>query len=200
MTTTPIPLSSAKAHPATALFKQAIAAYEAGNIDGAIDGYNSVLKMDPAHVSAWLNLGTALRKKGLFEASVAATLRALALRPDDAACYTNLGNCLIDLDRQDEALAAHKKAYEIEPNSFLIRRNYGVALRDCGKFEEALTFLDAAEELNAKKENIAWERAMCLLHMADYARGWPAFESRWKQAGMRERVSSSRENGRKASS
>lgn len=169
-------------------FKKGVKAYEEGHIDDAIEKYAAVLRKAPAHAAAWLNLGTALRKKGYFESSVAATMRAVTLRPNDASGHTNLGNCLIDLDRQKEALEAHGRAYELAPDSFLIRRNYGVALRECGEFEKALELLDAAQELNTKGENIEWERAVALLHLALYKEGWAAFEARWKQPGMQERV------------
>lgn len=175
--------------PISVLFKEAVALYEEGNLEESADIYRKILETSPRHLYAWLNLGTTLRKLGHFSASAVCCERAIALKPDDAGFYTNFGNVLIDLDRNEQALAAHEKAALLDPKSYLVIRNHAIALRECGQFEKSLTVFEQAEKLNTKNENLEWEKAIALLHLARYKEGWRAFEARWKQPGMRERMS-----------
>lgn len=181
-------------HPKTSAqedgFKAAVALYESGKHAEAADAFRAILKKSPTHNGAWLNLGTALRKMGHHEASLAATTRALELKPDDAGTLTNLGNCLVDLDRLGEALALHEKAMALKPGDFLVRRNYTIALREAGMFQKALPIFEDLLKQKPDDISLGWEKALTHLYLADYKKGWDAFEIRWKLPGMNERVSS----------
>ncbi|MEO1386846.1 MAG: tetratricopeptide repeat protein [Cyanobacteria bacterium J06634_6] len=69
----------------------------------------------PATVSAYIDLGNALRKIGQFSAAEAAFRQATLLNPENPLAQYNLGEALTDLGRSDEAEAAHQSARSLYP-------------------------------------------------------------------------------------
>ena len=185
----PVKLQQKTNPAAQAAFRKAVALFEAGKIAESVAEYKEALRHDGAYASAWINLGTSLRKLGHFEASAACSLRALALSPQNPSYLTNLGNCLVDLDRLNEALAAHAEAVRLRPDDFLARRNYSIALREAGRFEEALMFFQALGKEKPEDVSLKWEEALTYLQLGRYQEGWKAFEIRWQLPNMQERRS-----------
>lgn len=169
------------------LFKEAAEFMQREEFSKAAEHYRAMLYLQPHHSGGWLNLGTALRRLGHMEASVACAKRALDLSPGQASILTNLGNCLVDLDRKEEAIAAHREAVQIQPQDFLIRRNYAIALRDFGLYEQALEQFDIALSLQPKDIATEWDRAITYLYLGRYAEGWQAFECRWNMGKLKPR-------------
>lgn len=163
-----------------ALLKQANTALRDGKQAEAAQQYAGLTRARPDSVAAWMNLCTALRQQKHVAAAIAAGRRAIALAPDNAGALTNLGNALMDDSHVDEALAMQRYAYSLAPQDPLVRRNLAIALRESGHFEEALTHFDALTAHAPHDAGLGWEQALCLLYLGDYARGWPAFEARWK--------------------
>ncbi len=165
-------------------FARAQAAFRDGKLPQAAALYRAAVTQDPAHFAAWMNLGTCLRRMGQLDAAIIAGTRARALQPDNTGCLTNLGNALVDASRIDEALALHRRALELAPDDLLVQRNLAVCLREAGQFDEAHARFTALAAHFPDEINLPWEQALCLLYQADYARGWPAFEARWKLPAM----------------
>jgi Flp pilus assembly protein TadD len=69
-----------------------------GQLDLAIATATKASKLDPKLGSAWINLGTALAKKGDFSAAERAYQRALSLDPSDPRAKANLAE-LAELKR-----------------------------------------------------------------------------------------------------
>jgi Flp pilus assembly protein TadD len=169
-------------HP---IFKKAVAFFEAGDYQSAYTLFALLIHEDPKNYSAWLNAGTALRKLKKFDASYVCTKRAIALEPDNAGAYTNLGNCLIDLDRMDDAIKAHEKAVALKPADLSLVNNYALALREAGLFEKAYQQFQMILNHQPHNMSIKWDQALTSLYMADYQKGWEAFETRWHVQGMK---------------
>ncbi|MEL7068210.1 MAG: tetratricopeptide repeat protein [Cyanobacteria bacterium J06581_3] len=70
----------------------------------------------PETVSAYIDLGNALRKIGQFAAAESAFRQATLLNPDNAMAQYNLGEALNDLGRNDEAEVAYQTAQRLYPN------------------------------------------------------------------------------------
>lgn len=162
------------------LLKQANASLRAGKQAEAAQQYAALTRARPDNVAAWMNLCTALRQQKHLCAAIAAGRRAIALAPDNSGGLTNLGNALMDASHVDEALALQRRAYSLAPSDLLVRRNLAIALRESGHFAEALTHFAALAADAPDDANLGWEQALCMLYMGDYARGWPAFEARWR--------------------
>ena len=165
-------------------FARAQDALKAGKLAEAASLYRAAVTHDPAHFAAWMNLGTCLRRMGHLDAAIVAGERARELQPDNTGCLTNLGNALVDASRIDEALAIQRHALSLAPDDLLIKRNLAVCLREAGLFDEAYAHFNALIAHFPDDANLPWELALCHLYQADYAQGWPAFESRWKLPAM----------------
>ena len=172
------------------IFKRAVVFFEQGKFSEASALYKQVLEKNPKDASAWLNLGTALRRMDRSEAAIACCRRALELSPGNSSYLTNYGNALADLEQEQESLDAHAAAARAKPDDFLICRNYAIALRDFRHFDEALVYFDKALRLRPDDVSLQWDRAITYLHLGRFKEGWEAFEVRWKVPPMQERVMS----------
>jgi Flp pilus assembly protein TadD len=80
----------------------------AGQLDLAISTATKASVLDPKLGSAWINLGTALAKKGDLPAAERAYQRALALDPSDPRAKANLAE-LAEMKREKSGVAPEKK-------------------------------------------------------------------------------------------
>jgi hypothetical protein len=163
-----------------ALFDQSLQAQRQGRDDDAIALYNTLLARAPNHLPAYNNLGVALRKTERFAEAVACYRRSLEADPDNPQTLSNLGNALKDLHRLDEAIATLRRAVGLRPDDAGIVYNLGIALKDAGRLDEALAQYARAQSLRPDDRDIPWDTALALLAKPDFARGWPAYESRWR--------------------
>ena len=100
----------------------------------AMNAYNKVLELEPAHAEALLNLGNIHREH--LDIAVAGTYyeRAVAAAPGNAAAHSNLGIVYKDQGRMEAALSAFKKAVELDPTMHQARSNLLFCL--CFKTDE----------------------------------------------------------------
>jgi tetratricopeptide (TPR) repeat protein len=89
---------------------------EATEIDEAVRAYREVLRLDPEHAEARVNLGRLLHEHGDVEAAARHYRQAMALRPNDATAAYDLGVALQDLGRLEEAAQVYRGAIELEPD------------------------------------------------------------------------------------
>ena len=92
----------------------------------ALDGYQSVLRVDPSHYWARLQLGRCYLALGRGPEAVEALGACVALRPDAPWGYSVRGLALAMLRRFDEAEADLGRALAIDPNCLPARMNRGV--------------------------------------------------------------------------
>ncbi len=98
-----------------ALYRSAIARFDAGDGPGALANCQRVLAVEPAHAAAFNLLGVLLAERLDHAGAVAAFSRSLAVRLHSSSAWHNLANSLDQLGRLDEARAAYAKARELDP-------------------------------------------------------------------------------------
>ena len=110
--------------------------------------FGEVVQADPNNATHWMNLATARRGAGNFEAALQAYLRASELGCASADFYFNVG--LTHLDRRDyeSARAVLKKALELAPADALIRSEYIHACYETLETEAALEALQGWTEFS----------------------------------------------------
>src|SRR5262245_3829028 len=79
---------------ADALFAQAVARHQAGDVIGAIEYYEAALAKDPARVDARSNLGAAYARLGRYDEAVEQYRQALAREPGQTPVRFNLALAL----------------------------------------------------------------------------------------------------------
>jgi len=77
------------------------------------------------------------------------------------------------------ALRCYAQAFVDAPDFAPAWNNYGNVMRECGFPERAIPFLQHAEILDPNNITTKFNLAVAHLLAGDYARGWPAYESRW---------------------
>lgn len=98
----------------------------------------------------------------------------------DPAVLIEEGNRLRSENRPDQALKCYMLAMVQDPNSSAAFNNYGNVMRECGFPKRGIPFLQYAIEVDPTSITAQFNLAVSYLIMGDYARGWPAYESRWQ--------------------
>jgi predicted O-linked N-acetylglucosamine transferase (SPINDLY family) len=90
--------------------------YEAGDLDGAIDLCQAVLRLDDRHYGALYLLGSVLGEKKKLDDAAAALARAIAVDPSRPLAHFNLATVLRGMGRHAEALASLERARAAKPD------------------------------------------------------------------------------------
>lgn len=164
---------------ANLLVRQGGALQSANQMSKAIAHYIQAAHMETRVPDLWNNLGVALRNLGLFPAAEACYHRSVALRPYNASGRSNLGNLLREVGRLEEAEAMHQSAAARAPRNPQILYNWALVARDDGRPEDSYKLFERVLEIDPNNSECLWDKALSMLQQGDYARGWPAYESRW---------------------
>jgi tetratricopeptide (TPR) repeat protein len=79
-----------------------------------------------------------------------------------------------------QALQCYTLAMCHDPDSAAAFNNYGNVMREMGQPRRGIPFLEHAIILDPNNVTAKFNLAVSYLIMGDYARGWPAYESRWQ--------------------
>lgn len=160
-------------------FGQAVALHKDGRHDEAARLYRLCLARDPNSATAWTNYGALLRRMGRLAPAVAAHRRALEIDPRLVNARSNLANALCDLGEAEEAIGIRRGLLAEDPDSPERLRDLCVALRGARRNEEVVEAVDRAEAEHGPSEILRLQRALALLMLGDYARGFRDFEARY---------------------
>lgn len=128
-------------------FNRALQKHKAGQWTAAKAAYRQIIKAQPDHFGALINLGLMAFHAGDFESATTFILRATLIEPNDARAHYNLGSALFELGRLDDAVTSYTRALELDPNHAAANLNLGNALRLQGKLDHAVATCARAIEL-----------------------------------------------------
>ena len=148
--------------------------------DEALEHFHRAVALQPGSAQFHYNLGKAQRDAEQFEASVESFRRALAIEPHLPPALNNLGNSLRDLGRLEEAVPLYQRALQIRANHPPTLHNLGLALRGLMRLDEATRCFDTALAFDPGHHECRVSRAMLLLLLGDFSRGWREYERRWE--------------------
>lgn len=109
-----------------------------GQLDEAIESYQSALEFDPAEAGIFLNLGNVLVDRERYEEAARAYQSAVDLNTSSPEAWNALGVALKHLDRLPESIAAHRRALELQPLCAETWFHLGISLRASGKQVESI--------------------------------------------------------------
>jgi len=165
---------------AAAWFARGNALAALGRAEAALDSYDRAVALQPDLAEARLNRGRALETLGRLDAALDNYAAAVALRPGWPEALSNQGAALREAGRLDAALAAFDQALAAAPERAELHYNRGLVLYAQGAFLAAADSYQRALTLRPEYGEAALNRAISLLTAGDFARGWPAFEARWR--------------------
>jgi len=146
-------------------FRQAVAAYERGQLLEAERLCRAILDADTGHFDATRLLGTVQYRGGRHAEALASYDAALALTPDHAETHSNRGSALKELRRHAEALASYDRALAIAPGFAEAHYNRGGVLKDLKQFGEALASYDRALAIRPRHPDTLNNRGNVLKEM-----------------------------------
>ena len=121
---------------------------KAGDVQGALEHYQTAVEANPDFMLAWSNLGDLLGRTGAVEAAVDAFKNALKQDPDNPEIQYNLGVRLAEMGHTDEAASWYRSAMKLAPQDVRILNNLGLLLAGQGNRQEAETLFRRAIELS----------------------------------------------------
>lgn len=119
------------------LFRQGIAAQQAGDFEQARTHYLEVLTWVPDHADSLHLTGLSYVQSGRPEQALGPVGTAIRLQPNRAEYYDSLGLALKALGRLPEAIEALQQAVRLKPGLFGAQYNLGNALYAAGRHEDA---------------------------------------------------------------
>jgi len=106
--------------------------------DAAREIYERVLRVDPAHAGAHVNLGRLLHEKGRFADAERAYRRALLACGSEPLLHFNLGVLLEDMGRKSGAMDAYERALGEDPRFADCHYNLALLCEDLDKPAKAI--------------------------------------------------------------
>jgi len=149
----------------------------------AVDSADRALAIDPAHAEAHATRANALLGLGRSEEALESYTQAIAIQPGLAPVYSNRGNALCRLGRHAEALDNCDRAIALDPAYPDPLINRAMVLQELGRYPEALADYDRALRLDPDRPEARWANGCTHLTVGDFAKGWEAYEWRWKVEG-----------------
>lgn len=125
-------------------YKKALLLHQKGNLDGALDVYQDILKEEPNNADALHLLGVVYAQKGMHQAAIEFLDKAIDLNPSDGNYYKNYGNICLQLAKFDDAVINYKKSLsivEVDPEIFF---RIGFCLQKKNKIDEAIIYYNKA--------------------------------------------------------
>jgi len=152
--------------------------------DDALAGYTRALEIDPHSVETLCNRGTALRYLKRYDEALASYDAALARDARFAEAWTNRSSVLQDLHRYDDAMASLDRAIALRPEHATNWLNRGNLHFETARTDDALAAYDRAIALHPDYAEAHFARASLYLIEGDFARGWPEYEWRLRDAQL----------------
>jgi tetratricopeptide (TPR) repeat protein len=153
---------------------------ELNRLDEARVCYEETLRRKPDQAEAHHNLANLSREQGRYDEALAGYGESLRLRPDYAKALINRGIALVAMGRLDEAVADLERGLALQPDLADAHTSLGVALSLLRRFDEAHACHERALALAPEFAEANWNSSLLWLLQGDFARGWPAYEWRWR--------------------
>lgn len=152
---------------ATALFEQAQAAWQAGELAASEAACRAALALQPELFQALNLMGALHGRAGRVEESIACLERAVAVDPGHAGAHSNLANALLLAQRREEAQAALQHALELAPEQASLWHFSAQLQRQLRQPLQALACAERALALQPDRLDSALLRAEVLVQLCD---------------------------------
>jgi tetratricopeptide (TPR) repeat protein len=104
----------------------------------AAELYESILRSEPGHAAAAINLGTIRYNERSYEVAEQLYRRATETDPEYALAFFDLGNVLDEMQRMEEAIVAYRQAIKLVPLYADAHYNLALAYERQGERRKAL--------------------------------------------------------------
>jgi Flp pilus assembly protein TadD len=130
---------------------QADTYYREGQLEAALQAYQSILEQDPDHAWAHSRIGAIMAQWNRVDEAEAALRRAIELDPKLAQAHSNLGNIFYVRGQYEAALQKYQEAVALNPENPIFHQNLHAALKKLGRLSEAVAALKQAHRLDRQQ-------------------------------------------------
>jgi tetratricopeptide (TPR) repeat protein len=156
-------------------FAEATRLHQSGDIEGAIRGYQAILKVRPERVDVRSNLGAALARLGRYEDAITQYNQALKLENRNQTIRYNLGLAYYKANWFPEAANALSTFINAVPESEPQRLPALLLLADCevrlGDYKKVIEMLTPLEAAHGNDRTLAYLLGNALISDNQVARG-----------------------------
>ena len=145
-----------------------------------------ILRLEPENYDALLNLGVCLSYSDQGSLALEYLDKAISLNPSNDLAWINRGNILQEQGDIDQAGQCFDTALSINALSQQALIGRGNIRNQKMEYQQALEDFDTALIINPSNPNAKWNKALSLLRLGNFEKGWELYESRWEIPGMRE--------------
>ncbi|OOG48385.1 glycosyltransferase family 41 protein [Polaromonas sp. A23] len=120
------------------LLEQGMELQQQGQMEKALQCYESAVRLMPELARAHFNRGNILLDRGDAQNALDAFARAVQYKPDSAGAHFNMGAAYVRLDRHEAAVSAYRQALTLKPDFAVAEMALGAALDELGQHEAAI--------------------------------------------------------------
>jgi len=126
--------------------------FDGGFYKGALEDYNSAIRINDRNPEIWLNRGLTKEKLNDLKGAYSDYTQAIELDEDFVKAWTNRGNVLSKQGRMNEAVEDYSAAITFVPDHAVAYYNRAIAYHKLKQSQKACDDLKKAEELGHKVE------------------------------------------------
>jgi len=119
-----------------------------GNLNQAVEYYESALDLNGSQSSLYLNLGNLYQQVNDYNSAVSIYNQGIKIRNDFAPYYIGLGESYLELENFNEAKSALEKAVEINTNSYYGYYLMGQIEKERDNYNQALNYYGQSLKYN----------------------------------------------------
>ncbi len=160
-----------------ALLKNAVRLHQAGDLAGAAQLYDAILRASPRHFQALYLLGFIHFQRGQFAQAEQLIGDAIAINPHSPDAFYNRGCALQGLQRHDEAFRCFDRAVALKSDYDEAWTNRGVALLALRRHAEALASFGRALALKPRDREALSNRGTTLFEVKRYEEAGADYEA-----------------------
>jgi tetratricopeptide (TPR) repeat protein len=151
-----------------------------GRHDAAIEAAKTAVELAPQTAEALNILGTVYDRALRREEAEAAFREALKLRPNWTVAMAHLGGCLDRQGRIAESIEMMEQTQALQPGSVPIATTMASLYMRDKRYPQSLVAADRAVSLGPNDADAHGARALALLSVGDFERGFIEYEWRWR--------------------
>lgn len=131
------------------LHQQAILCYKNGDLQGAAENYNQILKLNPDDAVAHENLGSIINTvKGDPDEAINHLTKAIRLNPNNAGSFYNRGISYSSKDDPARAISDYTQVIRLKPDHAWAFYNRGLEYKKIGDYAHAFSDFSEAKRLD----------------------------------------------------
>lgn len=118
-----------------------------GQLDQAMEDYNTAISINPKYGAAYINRGIIFMERGQYDRAIEDFTTLMALEPNSVDSHINLGNAFYKKGETDRALREYDTAIFKKPGYYTTYVNRGIVYKENGKIIKAIEDFSVALSL-----------------------------------------------------